>query len=285
MSVNIQENGQLKEIAGSGGGGGSNPEIEAKLAELELLIEQTQALRADLENYGMVKLSNSSAVTENVGLALPATEKNASIEGTLANQIASMNTNDKLAWKSRYTNPTISQYSHIEEKKIFYLAIEINPAYSTDSTYDDDFIFRISASQGYTRVNLIEETIHINKHYDFCGAIGYKHKDAQVEAPKACIFQKSEKKYLVICQVFGTTYSWAGVTIYAPNNNSNVTTWESQSVFTNPIYIAGNIWKADGEKVKEGWVVNSDDIISGITNAEELWSKDGVFVPSVFLAT
>lgn len=37
---------------------------------------------------GHVKLSGSSAVTDSTGLALPATEKNASIDGTLANKIS-----------------------------------------------------------------------------------------------------------------------------------------------------------------------------------------------------
>ena len=55
-------------------------------------IDETTALRASLEAYGMVKLCDSSAVTDSTGLALPATEKNASIEGTLAAQIASLNT-------------------------------------------------------------------------------------------------------------------------------------------------------------------------------------------------
>ena len=44
-------------------------------------------------NYGHVKLTDSTAVTNSTGLALPATEKNASIEGTLANQISVLNTN------------------------------------------------------------------------------------------------------------------------------------------------------------------------------------------------
>ena len=44
-------------------------------------------------NYGHVKLTGSTAVTNSTGLALPATEKNASIEGTLANQISVLNTN------------------------------------------------------------------------------------------------------------------------------------------------------------------------------------------------
>lgn len=42
---------------------------------------------------GHVKLTDSTAVTDSTGLALPATEKNASIDGTLANQISVLNTN------------------------------------------------------------------------------------------------------------------------------------------------------------------------------------------------
>ena len=44
-------------------------------------------INATSAKAGHVKLSNSSAVTDSTGLALPATEKNASTEGTLANQI------------------------------------------------------------------------------------------------------------------------------------------------------------------------------------------------------
>lgn len=42
---------------------------------------------------GGVILSNSEAVTDSTGMALPATEKNASLEGTLANKISELNSN------------------------------------------------------------------------------------------------------------------------------------------------------------------------------------------------
>ena len=73
-----------------------NAIIAAKIQELNKAIEDATALRASLEAYGMVKLCDSSAVTDSTGLALPATEKNASIEGTLAAQIASLNTDWEL---------------------------------------------------------------------------------------------------------------------------------------------------------------------------------------------
>lgn len=49
------------------------------------------SLSATTEKAGHIKLSNSSAVTDSTGLALPATEKNASLNGTLANQIDALN--------------------------------------------------------------------------------------------------------------------------------------------------------------------------------------------------
>lgn len=52
----------------------------------------------------MAKLSNSAAVTDSTGLALPATEKNATIEGTLANQIAQLNTDLKTVTPTSLSN-------------------------------------------------------------------------------------------------------------------------------------------------------------------------------------
>jgi len=48
------------------------------------------ATKATASVFGHVKLTDSSAVTDGTGLALPATEKNASISGTLANQISTL---------------------------------------------------------------------------------------------------------------------------------------------------------------------------------------------------
>ena len=46
---------------------------------------------ATASKAGHVKLSSSAAVTDSTGLALPATEKNATLDGTMANQIATLN--------------------------------------------------------------------------------------------------------------------------------------------------------------------------------------------------
>lgn len=46
---------------------------------------------ATADKGGHVRLSRSSAVTDSTGLALPATEKNAALDGTLANKIDALN--------------------------------------------------------------------------------------------------------------------------------------------------------------------------------------------------
>ena len=53
---------------------------------------------------GGVILSNSEAVTDSTGMALPATEKNASLEGTLANKISELNSNLMSDFKDIITN-------------------------------------------------------------------------------------------------------------------------------------------------------------------------------------
>lgn len=60
-------------------------------------------INATSAKAGHVKLSNSSAVTDSTGLALPVTEKNASIDGTLANQIANIRGLD-LIWYNTGSN-------------------------------------------------------------------------------------------------------------------------------------------------------------------------------------
>ena len=62
-------------------------DVDAKIAVIQSEIDEEKALRASLEEYGFVKLSDSSEVSDSTGLALPVTEKNASIPGTLANQL------------------------------------------------------------------------------------------------------------------------------------------------------------------------------------------------------
>lgn len=61
-------------------------------------------INATSAKAGHVKLSNSSAVTDSTGLALPVTEKNASIAGTLANKIENFSTKIDLLWSNNGSN-------------------------------------------------------------------------------------------------------------------------------------------------------------------------------------
>mgnify|MGYP000804614715 CR=1 FL=1 len=65
--------------------------------------KEAEELKAASGVYGHVKLSDSSAVTDSTGLALPATEKNATIDRTLANQIANIRGLD-LIWYNTGSN-------------------------------------------------------------------------------------------------------------------------------------------------------------------------------------
>lgn len=66
-------------------------------------------VKATSEDYGRVKVTNSSAVTDSTGLALAATEKNASIDGTLAKQIDELNgkLTDNYPLKTQISNPNL----------------------------------------------------------------------------------------------------------------------------------------------------------------------------------
>lgn len=68
-------------------GGGMTPSEKQKLELLEQKIQDLEGRLATSEVAGLVKLSASEAVTDSTGLALPAIEKNASIEGTMASKI------------------------------------------------------------------------------------------------------------------------------------------------------------------------------------------------------
>ena len=52
--------------------------------------EDVKGMRGSETGYGMVKLSAASDVTESMGLALPSSEKNAALEGTMAHEISSL---------------------------------------------------------------------------------------------------------------------------------------------------------------------------------------------------
>ena len=66
--------------------------------------KEAEELKATSGVYGHVKLSDSSAVTDSTGLALPVTEKNASISGTLAYMLNNFSTKIDLLWSNNGSN-------------------------------------------------------------------------------------------------------------------------------------------------------------------------------------
>lgn len=79
-------------------------QIKTLIEQNQQLIEETQALRSSLTEFGLGKICPTSVtdVTEDNGLVLGAKEKNPSVAGTLANQVKK-NT-DAFAWKTAYSN-------------------------------------------------------------------------------------------------------------------------------------------------------------------------------------
>ena len=67
--------------------GGVSQAVLDRIAALENRIEELEGREATMETPGLVRISKSSAVTDSAGLALAASEKNASLEGTLASEI------------------------------------------------------------------------------------------------------------------------------------------------------------------------------------------------------
>ena len=71
-----------------------------------------KVVKATNTQLGHVKVTNSAAVTDSTGLALAATEKNASIEGTLANLISQQNSNLAVT-NARITPKIVSSFAEI----------------------------------------------------------------------------------------------------------------------------------------------------------------------------
>lgn len=61
------------------------------IERIEKDIAELRELRAGLDNYGLAKISESDSITDSCGLVLGASEKNAAVEGTLANRIEKNN--------------------------------------------------------------------------------------------------------------------------------------------------------------------------------------------------
>ncbi len=77
-----------------------------KLKKAVNAVKNHTGTKATTSVQGHVKLSNSCAVTDSTGLALPVTEKNASISGTLAYMLANFSGKLNLIWYNTGSNFT-----------------------------------------------------------------------------------------------------------------------------------------------------------------------------------
>lgn len=87
LKTDFTEQSDLTELTGTE----DRQTFFGKIAKAVSTLISHISLGATADKAGHVKLSNSSAVTDSTGLALPATEKNAALDGTMANQIATLN--------------------------------------------------------------------------------------------------------------------------------------------------------------------------------------------------
>lgn len=109
-------------------------------------------VKASTSATGHVKLSDSSAVTDSTGLALPATEKNASISGTMANQISELNTNLTKTNQTVAGNLTkINQAIAAKQNKLNLIS-KSQGDITVGAGTSRDFTFGISVPKGATIV-------------------------------------------------------------------------------------------------------------------------------------
>lgn len=70
--------------------GGVPLELIENIESINQEIQNIKNTKASTTNYGIVKLSNANNITDSLGLAIPASENNAAISGSLANKIANI---------------------------------------------------------------------------------------------------------------------------------------------------------------------------------------------------
>lgn len=88
MSISYMTKSGIIPIPVSSVGGGVNLDFIKRLSDVEREISRIKEEKASTDSFGLTKLSNSTDVTqENVGLSLSAMQNNASIPGTLRNEI------------------------------------------------------------------------------------------------------------------------------------------------------------------------------------------------------
>lgn len=144
MSIGIMENGQYKQLSGG------VPQsvltrittIEGELNELKQEVGLVKDTHATTTHYGLAMLSATSDVTDANAFALSAIEKNASVDGTLANVSRKISNNlqqtkffllNSISWyRILYSNITCSNINSITCQCFIYMYRNYN---SNNSEY------------------------------------------------------------------------------------------------------------------------------------------------------
>ena len=115
-------------------------------------------VKATSEDYGRVKVTNSSAVTDSTGLALAATEKNASIDGTLAKQINELNSNLTANYplKTQIINQNLldNPWFTVNQRGTTNTTINSSSPSNVYGYFMDRYIIRIDNTNGSATFNL-----------------------------------------------------------------------------------------------------------------------------------
>ena len=142
--------------------------VQTQIDNLTKAINDATALRASLEAYGMTKVTNSSAVTDSTGLALAATEKNASIDGTLANQISQLNSDNSKKIIVDGDGYIVYKCGHIYEMYLSGYTGGTGKLVPTEHIPSIESIFKTYRGVGIDNSNGNIITIYIDLNKDIC---------------------------------------------------------------------------------------------------------------------
>lgn len=147
MGIYLQQNGARSLI------GGGTKQLEKRVSAIE-------QGRASETAYGLVELCNSSTVTNSTGKALPASENNAGLPGTMANRIEKLN-------QYQY----VSMMDHIVSDKIVQSLERLHDCYvqKTGNHADLKLAFRPDAKiSGGELLFLVPEGFRPRRHVKLC---------------------------------------------------------------------------------------------------------------------
>lgn len=122
--------------------GGANLDFIKRLSDVEREIYRLKEEKASTDSFGLTKLSNSTDITqENVGLSLSAMQNNASIPGTLRNEIENDRKREPLEITPSMFSAPVDLVDQTRVEKIGKIAIlQINARVTNNFSHPNVFI-------------------------------------------------------------------------------------------------------------------------------------------------